>query len=79
MKIYYVSRETFTIYKTENMALNIALYYSKGQNNRQNYVFYTHIPIVIHSFVRVGRIGLPSNPWQGLVLPLNYTRINSRL
>jgi hypothetical protein len=24
--------------------------------------------------VRVGRIGLPSHPWQGRVLPLNHTR-----
>ncbi len=26
-------------------------------------------------FVRVGRIELPSHPWQGRVLPLNHTRI----
>lgn len=25
--------------------------------------------------VRVGRIELPTDPWQGPVLPLNYTRI----
>ncbi len=26
-------------------------------------------------FVRVGRIELPSRPWQGRILPLNHTRI----
>lgn len=25
--------------------------------------------------MRVGRIGLPSHPWQGRVLPLNHTRL----
>ena len=28
----------------------------------------------VFSFVRVGRIELPSHPWQGRVLPLNHTR-----
>lgn len=32
------------------MAINKVLYYTKGHINRQNTVFYTHIPIVIHSF-----------------------------
>ena len=27
--------------------------------------------------MRVGRIELPSNPWQGLILPLNYTRVEN--
>ena len=26
-------------------------------------------------FVRIGRIELPFHPWQGRVLPLNYTRL----
>ena len=26
--------------------------------------------------VRAGRIGLPSTPWQGVVIPLNYARRN---
>jgi len=30
-------------------------------------------PPSLHS-VRVGRIELPSYPWQGYILPLNYTR-----
>lgn len=50
------------------------------------YVFYTHIPKVIHNlvlypqlyninvFVRIGRIELPSHPWQGRILPLNHIR-----
>ena len=29
---------------------------------------------VLVIFVRVGRIELPSDPWQGPILPLNYTR-----
>jgi hypothetical protein len=29
--------------------------------------------------VRVGRIGLPSRPWQGRVLPLNHARNNINL
>lgn len=42
------------------------------------YVFYTHIPRVIHSqlrsiFVQVERIELSSHPWQGRILPLNHT------
>jgi hypothetical protein len=27
-------------------------------------------------YVRVGRIELPSHPWQGRVLPLNHTRLS---
>ena len=27
-------------------------------------------------FVRIGRIELPSYPWQGYILPLNHTRMN---
>ncbi len=29
---------------------------------------------VLLFYVRIGRIELPSDPWQGSVLPLNYTR-----
>lgn len=38
------------------------------------------IPIIAggahRNSVRVGRIELPSHPWQGRVLPLNHTRLN---
>ncbi len=37
-----------------------------------NKILATHRFCVLH--VRVGRIELPSYPWQGYVLPLNYTR-----
>jgi hypothetical protein len=39
-------------------------------NSCLSYFFYR-----TNKFVRVGRIGLPSHPWQGRVLPLNHTRI----
>lgn len=33
--------------------------------------------IKTNNFVRVGRIELPSHPWQGRVLPLNQHRIET--
>ena len=30
-------------------------------------------------FVRPGRIELPSTPWQGVVIPLNYGRLSSNI
>jgi hypothetical protein len=31
--------------------------------------------LFVYLYVRIGRIELPSYPWQGHVLPLNHTRI----
>jgi len=32
-----------------------------------------------HYGVRVGRIELPSPPWQGGIIPLNYTRMTNEI
>lgn len=34
---------------------------------------YFHRDFLVYS-VRLGRIELPTNPWQGLILPLNHSR-----